>query len=1236
MEKYSCFNCPAANDYSLKNLTDLCPTCGLPYGFPLEYFPPTIGAIKILEPLARGFYGATYIGELSAFGNAVKKVVKIIPVDLYRIQNKNFEEECKNHFLLSQNSTHVVQIDPNIYFDNIPVTFSNGVTINCHVVGLEYLDGLTLKQYFEDTANIPAKTIAQISIDLVTLLHELRSNKTYHNDLHPGNLIIENLSPARKRFNEIDENIKVVAIDLGSLNQKTKSHDDSDRIGDLHWIGQCLNQLSRRITDNPDKYSDKDWRLAFLLEEKADFLKPEILSQKQITYKDLINQIKDTFHSHTNPWEQELVLKSFDDAVNAQSLSPWHVASLFVDKDNAWAKRISVKGPQVITGMRGCGKTMLLRALEFHARLMPQNTEEKTNTTKIIDRLVSPSERYVGLYISCVKLLDFNALKDGGYKEIFEPYSKLLIGFAIQAIHSIRHLRDLKPDAVRKDFYAPIATTLSSIISEGAELSEITSDYSLENILKKYLNTLSDGQSAHKINIHPKIAFPQLAEAIKKSSEIFTQSNIYFLLDDVSTRYLSDKNIIKLISELLFQDETCAFKFTTEAQTLEMVIMAPGSTSQAKIGRDYSIFDLGREVNQIIHEGHHEGQRFIEDILLRRAKYFPLHPKDTRPSEILGDETLISIAENIVREEKASKKKDLYHGISALTAVCVGDLGDVITLYELILKRSVGVTNYPVDAKVQNECYLQLCNSRLYDLNRRDTRYLDFVESFADASHHLLVQSAIRKAKRETDRLRQYTSIFINITHGDKEEQNNEVRKLIDAGIFNLQGGPEASRTNRQGLKPQQQFKLVFRKLYGVSKHIGLSSADRFELSGKPLEDWLNNPKNGKNILIKNLNPISEGEIKRILENTDIEPSLSSDSRPLQRVQQLIPFEESYQIEDRQKKNDFSFIKEKLPSISDISKEGHMGLHIDIAIVGLGFEEATLNSAKQIALLNPKKVIFIKFDEDGQTEQILNAFSTLNNSEKVTVTPEDFDKVISELENKAVLCDATGLPKGVIFKSIKAAYSKNSLLYLSITTPGLEYPLDDDVERFLNLYSDNDSSVLLQEIASVHKGETGPYSLLNLLPHYTNISDPRVLLAFASAKHERLYTLLDDRDYEQISVLVPDGDTPREKLARVSAEFSLRKLNSAIIHQVNQNNLSDILEQISKDYFVYFVQNNFPFEIGLTGSKMETIAAAIFSSIFKVSQCWYVKPEKWDVEHFSKGSKSFKIIKVEKNKSSKS
>jgi hypothetical protein len=1213
MEKYSCFKCPQKSDYSLKKLEDVCPECGQEYGFPLFKHPIKIGNIEIVKPLARGFYGATYVGEIAPFGGIkIKRVIKIIPVEIYQLHKKDFKTECEEHLKVSENSNHIVKIDPNIFFENINVEFENNEIINCHVIGMEYIEGSTLKDYLNNKQTLSSRSIAQLAIDLITLLKELRQNEAYHNDLHPGNLLIEELSIPKKRIGELDENIRLVAIDLGSLGQKTKSNDITKRDGDLHWVAKCLNVLSRKITDNSNYYDEKDWRLAFMLEEKADYLKPPIISQKQISYIDLINQIKETFYQHSNPWEDELKLKNFDDSVNAQSLRPWYIPNLFVDQNNNWINSISTKGPQVITGMRGCGKTMLLRALEFHARIVPQNELERGNKELIINR-ISEEEVYVGLYVSCVKLLDFNAHDFDDKIEIFEPYSKLFIGYALQAIQTIKHLRHTDSSKVRSDYFVEFATTLSTLIENSTELENVSSEYDLETKLKKYLNSLSDGKSDFIIRIHPKIAFPQLANSIIKSSEIFYKSYIYFLLDDVSTRYLSDKNILTLVSELLFQDENCAFKFTTEAQTLEMVIKVPGNNQQAKIGRDYTIFDLGSELNRIIHNSHNEGKSFIEKILTKRAKYYPFHPKDFTVRYILGDRTLISIAENIVKEEKASEKKGIYSGLSALTAVCVGDLGDVITLYELMLKRNLK-KEFPIPAEIQNACFLELCNSRIYDLNRKDSRFLDFVTSFSDASHHLLVQSAIRKSKGETKKIRQYTSIFVNISFGDREEQYKKIRDLIDAGIFNFYGGPEASRTNRQGLNPEQQFKLVFRKLYGVNKHIGLSNADRFEISGEELHNWLFNPKEGKNILLRNLNSLTDDELDEEL----IEFNLSDEKNNIIESTLQKSFDFPLELSDEKNKTvpNYDFILNKIPKIKTL-KSLPKKVKFDNIIIGLGFEDSTLESAKRLSLINICNLIFVEFDELGKRSEIIDIFKNKGFDTSNIIKYKDFLQSINELKGNTI-CDITGLPKSIIFDTVRKNLNQNNNIYLSYTEPEIEYPLDDEIDNVLNL-SNNNSIELLTKISDLIKGEQGPYSLSNLLPNYTNISEPRVLFSFAPIKHERLYTLLNEREYDKINILVPSGDKPKDKLAQISARFSLTRYNNAIIHQVPIDDINLLLSILAKDYYNYFILNNFPFEIALTGSKFQTVGVAIFASIFKISQCWYVKPEKWDKEKFSKG-----------------
>lgn len=199
-----------------------------------------------------------------------------------------------------------------------------------------------------------------------------------------------------------------------------------------------------------------------------------------------------------------------------------------------------------------------------------------------------------------------------------------------------------------------------------------------------------------------------------------------------------------------------------------------------------------------------------------------------------------------------------------MTAVCVGDIGDVLAIYESMFRRGGG-ERVPIAPEIQHQCFLDYCSQRLYHINHRDGRFKDAALGFAQAARDLLVASA-----RGDGRLRQYSSLYVRVTTEDTERQFEQLRTLIDAGVFILEGG--APRTKTRDDDPVQQFILKYRKLFGLASHIGLSDRDRFELSGEDLREWLEEPKRGREILMRNLGgPLEEGD--------EAEPSLEDGMR---------------------------------------------------------------------------------------------------------------------------------------------------------------------------------------------------------------------------------------------------------------------------------------------------------------------------------------------------------------------
>jgi serine/threonine protein kinase len=1212
MAKYGCFNCPEIGHDNTRELNHKCPTCGHTYGFPLEFPPNHIGKFEIIKSLSRGFYGSVYLVKDEILGK--ENVLKVIPKSIYQLHKKDFYKECKEHADLAKNSHFIVNISS---AEETKVKFSNDLEIDSYVAVLDYLPGDPLRSILENDQGISSLKIAQIAIDLFRILAVLRNKQKNHNDLHPDNIIVEKLSHDDRRAGEIDERIRVVAIDIGSLTSENKAGDSPDRQGDIHWVANYLIELSEKLLKKPDNISDLNYRLASLLEDRAKLLFPAAEYQRSPNFDEIIESIKNCFNQQVFPWEEPLKLLNFNDTYNAQTLDPWFIPSLLVDPHDQWLSKISGRGPLVITGMRGCGKTMMLRSLQFHARAATAKLIYKNKPGDQIKKI--SEEGFVGVYVSCNKLLD--EIGKASSEPLHQPFSRLFIRFGIEAIKALRHLRSIDESKVRSDYFQMFIETFRNHLSNHEMLQDIHSEIQLEQQLLRMIYSLNRGENRFIIQANPGNAFPALAKTIRDSSPIWSNQYVLFLLDDVSTRYLDEDNIRNLLSSLIFQSEECAFKITSEVQTIELVLFSPGKVEKAKKGRDFETFDLGAAVNQKIRNK--GGRQFVADILNRRAKGNAKHP-DKNPIELIGDSTLDSIAKSIVsRGDDKSKKKRIYHGLSALAGVCVGDIGDIINLYDMIIKHYDGKTT-PISSDKQSESFQDLCSVRLHEVNKRGSDYKDFALSFAQASYELLMKSA----KEKSSRLRQYYSIYIRITTGDMEKQYQRIRDLLDAGIFVYSGGASTPRTLGNDTNPINQFKLTYRKLYGVSNLIGLTQGDRFELSGTPLEEWLNNPANGKEILMKSIG----GASSNVDEGEDFEEVslLESKSHNPVGIQSSLTFENSLDATDHRYEDTLKkLIKEKVPVSRDLNYDEISSKSFDLLIAALGFEERTLDSITDLLKLKIKKILLIRYIEEGKSDKILE----LIKESKIEFEIVDYEKVKTSFEvpEGLILCDVTGMSKSLIFNIVRNTLKASSSIWIAHVHAEVYYPLNEQITAELEKYSDEDNYSTLEIITeNVIKGEEGPYEVYDLLLSDTDESKRNVVIGFSSAKYERLFKVLESRPFDKIQIVTSNSDSKRAHLANLASEVITKSYSNVESTKYESNDLGATLEFLTLQYQKYYIDQNFNFELALTGSKRQTVACAAISAAFKISHCWYVRPHKWSTNTFSKGvnGKSYFMISL--------
>lgn len=1236
MSKYCCFFCPQ-KDYAEKDIEDPCPKCGRPYGFILGSPPSTIAGYRIIRTLGRGFYGAAYVAKGGPFGRTF--VLKISPKDFYTFFSKPaFTDETRIHAELSETAEHIVKIS-DAFEQTIEFTDGGNTKLDCYVTVLDFVDGELLKRYLTGEIVASAAEICQIAIDLLRIRAEFEANTVNHNDLHAENLIVEKLKPEVRRPNAICDSIRVKAIDLGSVSDDSKSTES--RHGDLMFIASHVDLLLERLLHNPTSLDDRDFRIALALQAIVHGLQSGPQNIRLPNLGDLIAQIQEAYDRASHPWRPwnfPFQLKGFADHYNAQTLDSWNVPKLLVDPEKRWLSEISVSGPQIITGMRGCGKTMLLRALDIHARAARHEDE---SPDKILNRL--RCDGFVGLFVSAQRLLD---LRQQSLYRLEYRLSRLFVNYALQAVRALLHLKDVSPDSVALGAHKRLATAVADYLEGAEDLRHAVSIEDLERRLTSVLVMVIRDADRYSVRTAPAEVFTHLAREFCSCSEVFQSATVFFLLDDVSTRYLELDKVGELLSALLFQSPTCAFKFTSEWQTIELGLKSPGREHPIREGRDLTVFDLGGDVFRTVNSQGSRGKEFVSNILLQRAVLHPSHPNKRKPAELLGDVHLEQVAREIASAKDTSDlKKKVYRGLSCLANVCVGDLGDVIKLYEEIVRRAPTHGPLPISAEVQSECFRDLGARRLYDLNRRKGLFKDHALAFAEAAHELLVRSH-RKGKsrgQETPRLRQYSSIYVRVTADDEskvKQQIDSLRQLIDASVFVFTGG--SPRTKTKDSNPIQQFILSYRKIYGLPAFIGLADRDRFELSGADLEEWLSKPSAAKEILLRNQinSEIEAGLIPNVVdasrESSEGNHNLSSNdcneaSFVESEAQEAVALEQRELFEQQPSailRTDTKLRAKPIDvSVTLLSHSELAELALGGALVGLGFEDRTLASNQFLAgKTTPPVVHAVRYSLRGHSESILRSWATTSSLvREVNYTHHPRD--LPEIDGLALI-DISGLTKPTIFTAIRKELTTKGRVIVCHASALNHYPLEEDLGRLFAAEKSERTTDFLSKLAEVLTGEIGPYEAVTLVDEESDPSRNRALLAFASPKHERLFSLLDRREFDYIEVIEPAKDSPRARVAGFAADFVSKNYPNTRVVRIDTDDLIGLVRYLDGQYLDVYAGGGSNLELGLTGSKLQAVACAILSSRRKIAQAWYLSPKEFDAKRFSSGVGPIRIFDI--------
>lgn len=1183
-------------------------SCGKTFDYVLTSSPDNVREYKIVQAVSRGFYGATFLVEKGQRG--IKRALKLIPKSFYAGNEEKFNSEIDNHFNAAENAEFIVKITEEPFMENVAF---GSETVECYCIEMDYVDGFVLEKIYDGSVALTPEMAIQLSCDLLNLLRELHQKNLNHNDLHAGNVIVQRLTSSSFRADAVEKAIRAVAIDLGSADSQRR--EGQAYLSDIQRVSEHMLGFSAILTnDNPEK-SDLRARLAFYLRNLALELSAPQANQADQDHQDFVERIREAYSNarkrYHRAWASPLNLSSLSQHRNAQTLESWHVPTLMVDPEHKWHAELNSGGPVIITGMRGCGKTMLLRSLELHARIVAMKEEQSSEENR---KSALRADGYIGIYASARHLGVSSKTRGQGESKtdrVARFFAKLFLVYAGRICDALNHIEEEFQGTVDPEAAQRLASVIFGQIDRKNPIGRTSSLDDLQTQLLLDAELWSSDQSAPVLKTDPWQSFVLLAKAVQSVMLGVGEPQIAFLLDDVSTRYLSQEEIELVVSTLLVQEPACSFKITSETQTFFLSIKSPGQINLASGERDYLPFDLGSKVLEQLKDPK-SGESFLESILSRRMRALGGDLAKLSPKQVLGDASLVSIARKISSVANyAAPPEGIYAGFSALRGVCIGDLGTIIALYQEIL-RSARPDKLPVPASDQHKVYQTFCSNQLFQLNSRDQRLkTDFslkkiALDFAEASHQELLTSS----RTEKDRLRQITSMNVTLLDGDPE-QTEKLLELVDAGVFALHPRKFASRSKSSGSDPVQQFQLSYRKILGISKLIGLSDRDRFELNGRQLLEWLKTEDGAKNLRAhtRKFGAEEEGQAS----NVDLADLSQSKKPEREELEPELPFPE-LEVSSASKT---TLQVNLIPTARKMEVEELQ--HIQNLVVSLGFEERCLSSARRLAeQVRPKNIIAIEYGIPGKIAETKKLAKDVGASFQ-QVTIDELMLGVNSIVSGKTLIDASGMTKPAIFKLVKESFTENSEVWTAITEPEEYQPTEADLGAAIGDGIEFWGDAGVETLSGIFSGDKLPYSVVTVEGLHSDPSRNRKLCAFSSAKHGRLLHLVEEVAYDEIDVFVPSGDSYRHKVAEKSASIATRsgELGSAI--SFSASDPSALIEAVFRNHLEAYQALRSNYEIALTGGKLETIVCGLAAAILPVNRVVYVRPAEFEAGNFSVG-----------------
>jgi serine/threonine protein kinase len=825
--EYGCFFCGKGKG---TDLTGTCPECSEPLDVANDLMKLVYEGLKPTEALGRGFYGQV----LKATNRIGKQfALKVVPATLYEQRAKDFYDEVERY--------QVVGKHPNIaelYSAGEQEADLRGKPVYLYFLVMEYIEGPITFNELMKTASVDIDMFVGIAVQLGAALSKLGDCNLRHDDLHGRNIVL-----TQRDLTDYDHhaatNLVVKLLDLGSA---VFGHARPRKpTSDIEWYARHLSSMLDHFATPEGPMSPV--QLHFLRGAERTFVDafdpdPSRRPEPGEVVK-RIQELRDRSFS-TVRWTPPELPSAFS-YLNALSFpDASYVATLFSDRFPWLREILSAEQPLLLTGPRGCGKTMALRHAHLQTLLSPR-VNDGPDARK--ERLTETP--HLGFFLSCRESIHIYLATGTEPAWVRDPaltiafFTLLCWGEVTDTLvwadtAGIALVTESEAAALLDLFHAQFASMLPPHPKPkygGLTVLENLRT-SIAHISDALINSNIDPDNLDK-SLSTSRPLRELASHLTKHITSFQGKRVLFLLDDFSTGIVPE-SVQRALLPIAFaaSPEYC---FWVSAHGLSVPLLDLSDVAY-QANREFIEINFGWEYAKRSSTQLAACQEYLEDVFRRRFEN-----ERTRRfvgkqlAELLGTSTYtgnLALHIRSLAENKTLRTLN-YHGFETIAQLCTGDISYLIDLVGRILSDLNGQSP-PVTPTAQNQHIRQYARwqlLKLLDTYDNGEKLYEVAKTFGN-----IVKSKLLGKLQENGDPPEYLSIELKRARRLSDECESWLRELVREGVFISGPGTNSS-------DGEVTLMLLYRRLFVPAAPASLNDRNTFPWSPARMEKFLRDPR---------------------------------------------------------------------------------------------------------------------------------------------------------------------------------------------------------------------------------------------------------------------------------------------------------------------------------------------------------------------------------------------------------